>query len=391
MPARTMQSVTTLTSLLLVAGIGIEASPMVHQDEKALVLQESMANIAEKIAPCVVSIASLERVDGEATEVDDRAEGAWVIPTTDPRYPGYKRIGASTGFIIDAENGIILTARTPLLKDDGSLADAFDVETDDKLHSLATVIGAEPNLDLAFLRVVVGVDGRMPELTQVTWGDSAAMKPGYWAFAIGDPYGIEWFFDSSVLSAVPSRDCYQEDLAASYLQTALDLHPEAVGGPLVDIHGDVIGLLAARDESMVIGPVRGNLQYALPSKIIEGIAESILARNSFSSPWLGFSVMSREELREQLGPRAFSRIDRPPVGIWIENVFEPSPAHSAGLRPGDFLVSLDGHPINTPIDFQKHFYLAGVGEEVELGIHRDGATNTSLVVIEERPPAAGGR
>ena len=217
------------------------------------------------------------------------------------RYPGFQRIGASSGFVIDAKNAIIVTARSPLLKPDGSFADAFDVETSDKLHSLAVVVGGEPTLDLAFLKIVVGVDGKMPAISEITWGDSAGMKPGYWAFAIGDPFGIEQFFAPSVLSAIPSRDCYQENLSASYLQTAMELHPEAYGGPLVDIDGKVIGLLAPREHSTVIGPPRGNLQFALPSNIIKGIAASILETHSLVSPWLGFAVMSPRRVTRGTG------------------------------------------------------------------------------------------
>jgi S1-C subfamily serine protease len=252
-------------------------------------------------------------------------------------------------------------------------------------------VGAEPNLDLAFLRLVVGVDGKMPKISQISWGDSSEMKPGYWAFAIGDPFGIEQFFAPSVLSATPSRDCYQEKISASYLQTAMNLHPEAIGGPLVDIDGNVIGLLAPRERSTVIGPPRGDLQFALPSNILKGIAASILEKSSFDSPWLGFSVMSRAELREELGPRAFSKLSRPEIGVYIENTFDPSPAHEAGIRPGDFLVAFDGHPIHTPIEFQKFFYLAGAGTLVDLEFFRAGETIKKSMRIEERPPDASSR
>ena len=72
-------------------------------------------------------------------------------------------------------------------------------------------------------------------------------------------------------------------------------------------------------------------------------------------------------------------------------IFDPSPAYAAGIRPGDFLVALDGHPTNTPIEFQKWFYLAGIGNMVELTIFRDGKTMHESMRIEERPPDATNR
>jgi S1-C subfamily serine protease len=163
------------------------------------------------------------------------------------------------------------------------------------------------------------------------------------------------------------------------------MHPEAFGGPLVDLDGRVIGLLAPRERSVTIGPARGDLQFALPADIIKGIAPSILEQGSARSPWVGFAVMSRGELREALGPRALSRMTRPPIGIYIENVFEPSPAHDAGIRPGDFLVEFDGHQVNTPIEFQKWFYLAGIGATVDTTLFRDGETFQAELEILERP------
>ena len=380
------------TLLTCLGSLAFVAAPVPAQDPAppnltARSMQDAFARIAAELAPSVVSIAAYaaDEPGDDHPEIDD---ARWLVPITDDRYPGYHRINACSGFCIDAEAGILVTARSPLLKSDGTFAEVLDVETVDKLHSLAVVVGAEPTLDLAFLRIVVPVDGRDPRLKTVEWGDPGSMKPGHWAFGIGDPFGIERFLGTGVLSAIPSRDCYQEKLSASYLQTAMSVHPEAFGGPLVDLDGRVIGLLAPREGSTTIGPPRGDLQFALPSTIIRGIAPSIIEEGSTRSPWLGFAVMSRGELRELLGPRGLSKLKRPPSGIYIENVFEPSPALEAGIRPGDFLTRFDGHPVNTPIEFQKWFYLAGIGASVELELFRNGETISTRADIEVRPANA---
>ena len=80
--------------------------------------------------------------------------------------------------------------------------------------------------------------------------------------------------------------------------------------------------------------------------------------------------MSREELCGELGPRAFSELNRSEVVIYIENVFDPSLAHVEGIRPGDSHISFDRHLVHTSIEFQKFPYLAGIGNQVEVGIFR---------------------
>lgn len=373
--------------------------PTVGQDDNppppvdiARALQNQFAEVAAHVSPCVVSIGSyVQTTTARQESLAEDEPAQWVAPLTDDRYPGYERISASSGFVIDQDNAIIITARTPLLQEDGSFADLFDIETSDKLHSMAVIIGGEPTLDLAFLKIVVHVDEKQPQMSEITWGNSAEMKPGFWAFAVGDPFGIEHVFSPSVISTMPSRDCYQENLSASYLQVAMDLHPEAAGGPLVNIDGQVVGLLAPRTTSSFLGPAVGGIQFALPANIIRTIANPILERKSFNSPWVGFAVMSRAELRDEIGPRAFSKMKRPEIGIYVENVFDPSPAHDAGVQPGDFIVSFDGHPVHTPLAFQKWFYLAGIGQDVQVEVFRAGERFTKTMRIEERPVEARNR
>ena len=79
---------------------------------------------------------------------------------------------------------------------------------------------------------------------------------------------------------------------------------------------------------------------------------------------------------------------RPPLGIYIENVFDPSPAHAAGVKPGDFLVKFDGKAVRSPLEFQKHMYMAGVGAKVRLTMFREGETYEVELTVELRPENA---
>ena len=122
------------------------------------------------------------------------------------------------------------------------------------------------------------------------------------------------------------------------------MHPECYGGPLLNVRGEVIGILLplrSRFGALPIEPARG-LEFALPSNVLSGLYNSLRQVGSARSPWLGFAVMSRAELLKDKGPEAFAAMPKPRFGIYIENVFSPSPAAAAGLQPGDFLVKFDG-------------------------------------------------
>ncbi len=75
----------------------------------------------------------------------------------------------------------------------------------------------------------------------------------------------------------------------------------------------------------------------------------------------------------------------PRTGVYIDDVFDPSPASRAGIRVGDSLVSLDGNRLFSVLDFQKWLYLSGIGRTVELEIFREQKTLEKRVKIEERP------
>lgn len=193
------------------------------------------------------------------------------------------------------------------------------------------------------------------------------------------------------MSSLRSRECYQEQKSATYLQTTMVLHPEAYGGPLLDLDGEIVGMLVPRANPFG-GPIDGlaslrplGIEFALPSNIMNTIFQVLRTKQSIRSPWLGIAIMSRAELRKERGPEAFEQMRKPGFGVWIENTFDPSPASAAGLRSGDFLVKFDGRPVVDPVTFQRLLYLAGIGAEAKLELFRDGATYERTLRITERP------
>jgi len=112
------------------------------------------------------------------------------------------------------------------------------------------------------------------------------------------------------------------------------------------------------------------------------IYQSLLARQSRESPWLGVSVlkMNRDARRAAGAPDS--------VGILIDNVFTPSPAATLGVRVGDVLTHMRGEMIRTVYDFQRILYAVGVGRDVKLVLVRQGERLEKTAHIEKRPAEA---
>lgn len=365
----------------------------------AKALQAEFQALAKAVFPSVVTVRSFVRVpaaNGPTTPVGAKPDTAtsaanggtdpapangWVVPPDDREYPGFRLHRCGSGFLV-AEGGEALTSLHALQRDDGSVADLVEIESGEGQRAIAEVLGIEPTLQLAVVRAAVWQSHTPPPLPVLAFGDSDATEVGQFLLGCGDPVGPERFFAFGLLVAKPSRDCYQELMSATYMQATMAVPDGALGGPLVDLDGRVVGIL-----SKLEGSGSGSA-WALPSKLLVGLHASIRAAGTQRSPWLGWSVMSRTEIAAVRGLKAWKAMAKPPHGILIENVFTPSPAATAGVRPGDFLTHFAGVEIHAPVDFQRHLYLNGVGRTVAVTVWRDGASTTFELPIEARPAAA---
>ncbi|MEN8184736.1 MAG: PDZ domain-containing protein, partial [Myxococcota bacterium] len=150
-----------------------------------------------------------------------------------------------------------------------------------------------------------------------------------------------------------------------------------------------------------------SLEFVLPIDLAMAIYEPLKLKESRRSPWLGFSVLelraSRRRLVSSSGgvepPRTGVAVRRrptsprkgvhvPQIGVYIDDVFEPSPAAAAGIRIGDRLISIDGNRLRSVWEFQKWLYLSGIERTITLAILRDGEILEKRVTVEERPEAA---
>jgi len=350
-------------------------------------LQDGFADIAEHVWPSVVTVRAYRRIDPKAEA--GKPDGGWVAEGSEPTYPGFVEYSALTGWVVD-EQGEILTCNHGLVAKDGKAPDLIDVETNDFQRIIVERVGIEPTVNLAILQAMVWPNSHPKKLKALQWGNSDRLRTGHLLLCFGDPAGPERFLTVGSFISRPSRDCYQDLLSAFYMQAGLVAHPQAYGGPMVDLKGRVVGVLAPSQpapgkwqESKRLG-----VEFGLPSKIVQGLHEAIRNVRSFRSPWLGYAVMSRPEVAKVRGIKAYQAMSKPRNGILIENVYDPGPAFAAGIQPNDWLVTFNKTRIFTPVDFQKQLYLAGIGAKVRVEIFRDGKTTWHELEIQERPAAA---
>ena len=370
-------------ALLAVAPSTASSAPAPIADASATLetTQQAFAALAQRVRPAIVNVRRFTKDEAwwKACDAERRKGTGWaVVPANDMLYEGYRPSRGASGFVVAADGYVVTLHRAVVDPKTNEAAPIVSVEVGLD-HLQAQVVALEPTLDLAILKL----DSEVP-FPFLRFGDSTKSPVGHWAIAFGDPDGSEQTFVPGFVAVQPSRECYQDDLSATYMQTSVAVADAALGGPVVNLSGEVIGVSARRGGPTIAdptAPLPGG-GYALPSNIANAIYQSLLIRENKESPWLGISVLTlTDAVRAKQG-------DGKPGGILIDNVFDPSPATVAGIRVGDILRSMEGVPIRNVHDFQRLLYLYGPGTPVRLGLVRDKKPLELKVTIARRPVEA---
>ena len=247
---------------------------------------------------------------------------------------GDQRGGSGSGVIVDPR-GIVLTNHHVVRG-----ATRIEVALSDRTRYNGEVLGTDPQNDLAVVRLLDS-PGELPALTL---GDSAALRPGALAVAIGNPLGYERSVTVGVVSGL-NRTLRERDRPPlrNAIQTDAAINPGNSGGPLLNSQGEVIGINTAIER--ISGQQGfGGIGFAVPSTTAARYLERMLAGEDIQHPWLGISG-------SDVTP-AVARERRLTVsdGALVAGVEPESPAQTAGLQAGDVLVSLGGEPIRTMDD-----------------------------------------
>lgn len=335
------------------------------------------------VAPSIVSITAYERVpDGVAYE------GRWKLADESP-HPQHARRTVASGIVLDDE-GTILCCRSPLTLEGDTFAPIVDVESADGVRFDAEILASEPTINLAILRIRRQDGQSLGDLRPARFGKARSVAIGDTVFAVGDPFGASRTFAPGIVMALPTAACYQSDLTGSFIHCSMAIAPGAVGGALITPDGEVVGMLVPPPSLTPTDRPAPHAYdtFAMQIETALGVGEALRAKRTNDSPWLGFSVLALPELQQRMrDAAAFEAIVKPEHGLYVDDVFDPSPASKAGIRPGDFVLEIGGRRIASVVDFQQSLYYFS-GTNVPITFFREGETRTIVTKIERRPPAA---
>ncbi len=329
--------------------------------------------------PAVAAWSSEARI-ARALEVTvqvetERSPGAAFGGRLAPAAPGGYRPGqmaeprGGAGFIFAAE-GLIATNAHVL-----SGASAFAVRLHDGRRFPARLVGADPTLDLAVLRIDTGAPLPFARL-----GDSGEAREGAPVWAIGAPMGYAFSVSAGVISG---RDrFYDETYPVRLLQHDAALNPGNSGGPLFDAAGRVIGINTATPSDTLFDIGIG---LAIPAEVA-GPALARLARDGrIERGRLGLSVTAADA-------DVAAAIGAPVAGLIVDGLTDSGAARRDGLAIGDLIVGVGAVAVATPRDLTMALLEAKPGDTATVRYVRDGIEATAMVTLEGDPaPSAAVR
>jgi len=263
-------------------------------------------------------------------------------------------LGFGSGVIISAK-GYIVTNNHVI---DGS--DEVVVVLNNKQEYNAQVIGADPNTDLALVKIEA--DGLSPLL----FGDSDALRLGEWVLAIGNPYNLTSTVTAGIVSAKARNLPFlrtQEFSIESFIQTDAAVNPGNSGGALINTRGELVGIntaIASRNGAFV------GYSFAIPVTIVEKVVEDLIEYGEVQRAILGVEI---SDVTAELAER--ERIEKI-EGVYVATVREDGAARKAGIKEKDIIISIDDTRVNSSAELQEVVSKYRPGQEVRVVVKRDG-------------------
>ena len=272
--------------------------------------------------------------------------------------------GQGSGFVIDKDGHILTNYHV--------IADARQVEV--TMHNRkkykATVVGTDPSHDLAVIQI------KAPDLVPSVLGDSRNLQVGQKVYAIGNPFGLSGTMTRGIVSSIrPVREPNGATIDEA-IQTDAAINPGNSGGPLMNWHGEVIGI-----NTMILSSVNQNagIGFAIPINTAKAVLNDLMTLGRVRRPALGVrTIPISPELADEIGLAA-------DYGLLIVQVTPGGSADLAGLRGGteraylgnipimlggDLIVAIDGEKVQDEQDLAQMMNNHRAGDTVKVTIHR---------------------
>ena len=276
-----------------------------------------------------------------------------------------RQLGLGSGVIISSD-GYIVTNNHVI---DG--AERLEITLNDNRQFNATVIGTDPNTDLALIKIDA------TDLPGIPMGDSDALKVGEWVLAVGNPFGLTSTVTTGIVSAkarsISSATNGRPMGLESYIQTDAAVNPGNSGGALVNLDGELVGINTAIYSQT--GSYAG-YSFAIPTAVVTKVATDLKQYGTVQRAFLGITYIPLDaKIAKEKG------LDGLVDGLYVESVNDRSTAMEAGLQKGDVITALNNVPTHTSAQLLEQVARMRPGDKVTISYVRDGKKHTASATL----------
>jgi serine protease Do len=332
----------------------------------------SFADLIDRVSPAVVSIRVVSRAGNreDQPDLDElppelREQFRRFFGERGPGGRGQRSESLGSGFFVSSD-GLVVTNNHVI---EG--ATAITLTLSDGREVAATLVGADPQSDLAVLRAAPGRTYPFVQLDR-----DSNVRVGDWVVAVGNPFGLSGSATAGIVSAKGRDEVGENAVAVDFLQIDAPINRGNSGGPTFDLRGRVVGV-----NSAILSPTGGSvgIGFAIPSDTAARVVDQLVRDGRVTRGWLGVLVQPMDETlarAEGLDGRQ---------GALVAELIPGGPAERFGVREGDVVLSVNGASVKDQRDLTRQVGSLAVGSTARFEILRDGQRRTVEVVMGERP------
>ena len=337
-------------------GVGAAFQPPTLAHAGPNLTDTSIPDVAERVVDSVVNISTQAATAGPAS---------WDPFFTDPSSPYYgmeptarKQMSKGSGVIVTAGGRILTNAH--VVKG----ASQITVTLHDGNDFDAKVIGTDPKADLAVLQL----EGKVPALRPLVFGDSTALRLGEVVLAVGDPFGVGKSVTMGIVSAKGRGGMGIEEYE-DFIQTDAAINPGNSGGALVNLRGELVGINTA-----IASPNRGyaGIGFAIPTNMARPIMDMLIKDGKVARGYLGVNIVTVTKALAADQKLGAAR------GAVVAGVQDEGPADKAGLVEGDVITAINGTEVRTSDVLRNTIAMIRPGTTVDLEVVRRTAGKTVI-------------
>lgn len=311
---------------------------------------------ANKVLPSIVGITVEYTVKSnfiQGLSQQASAEGSGIIMSSD-------------GYIL-TNNHIINSSDSSIYYEVSEAAKVYVYLYNDTTPYEAKIIGADEKTDLAVIKI--DKDG----LTPAELADSASVKIGEFAMAIGNPLGMQSSVTSGIVSAVNRTVESSDGNTFTLIQTDAAINAGNSGGALINSEGKVIGINTLK----LSGTGIEGMGFAIPINDTLNIYNDLIKNGKVIRPYIGVSGIDLD--------KRTAEYYNLPVGVYVKQIQSNSPASNSDIKTGDIITEIDGTEISSMNELNKIKEQKNIGDKITLTIYRSGDTKKVEITLAETP------